>query len=100
MSFQLIQDGFIPNFKLKYKDSENIKADRVIHVQSFSTYVKSNVGPFYWDTRYFISYRKPKSDKIVYHESKSALTALTLLADKPRSYKFDAYNCKTLFTDT
>ena len=27
--FQSILDCFIPNFKLKYEDSENIKADRV-----------------------------------------------------------------------
>ena len=28
-NFQQILDCFIPNFKLKYEDSENIKADRV-----------------------------------------------------------------------
>ena len=28
-NFQLILDCFIPNFKLKYEDSENIKADHV-----------------------------------------------------------------------
>ena len=28
-NFQPILDCFIPNFKLKYEDSENIKADRV-----------------------------------------------------------------------
>ena len=28
-NFQLIFDCFIPNFELKYKDSENIKADRI-----------------------------------------------------------------------
>ena len=46
--FQKILDCFIPNFKLKYEDSENIKARRV---NTFvSTYIKSNVGLF-WDTR-------------------------------------------------
>ena len=29
MNFQPILDCFIPNFKLKYEDQENIKADRV-----------------------------------------------------------------------
>ena len=29
VNFQPILDCFIPNFKLKYEDSENIKADRV-----------------------------------------------------------------------
>ena len=28
-NFQPILDCFVPNFKLKYEDSENIKADRV-----------------------------------------------------------------------
>ena len=28
-NFQPILDCFIPNFKMKYEDSENIKADRV-----------------------------------------------------------------------
>ena len=47
-NFQPILDCFIPNFKLKYEDSENIKADRVSTV--VSTYVKSNVGRFFFGT--------------------------------------------------
>ena len=39
-NFQPILDCFIPNFKLKYKDSENIKADRV-------NTVDFNVGRFF-----------------------------------------------------
>ena len=42
VNFQPILDCFIPNFKLKYENSENIKADRV------NTFVfiliKSNIG--------------------------------------------------------
>ena len=45
-NFQPILYCFVPNFKLKCEDSENIKADRVDKIQSFSIYVKSNVGRF------------------------------------------------------
>ena len=45
-NFQPILDCFIPSFKLKYGDSENIKADRVNTVV-FSTYMKSNVWRFF-----------------------------------------------------
>ena len=34
VNFQPILDCFIPNFKLKYEDSENIKADRISTVVS------------------------------------------------------------------
>ena len=44
---------FIPNFKLKYKNSENIKEGRVNTV--ISTDIKSNVGCFFWDTQYCIT---------------------------------------------
>ena len=44
-NFQPILDCFILNFKLKYENLENIKADRV-------NTVKSNVGRFFRDTGY------------------------------------------------
>ena len=44
-NFQPILDCFMPNFKLKYEDSENIKAGRVNTV--VLTYIKSNVGRFF-----------------------------------------------------
>ena len=47
VNFQPILDCFIPNFKLKYEDSENIKVDQV-DIVAFK--LKSNVGRF-WDTR-------------------------------------------------
>ena len=37
---------FIPSFKLKYEDSENVKAERANTVISF--YIKSNRS--FWDT--------------------------------------------------
>ena len=43
-------DCFIPNLKLKYEDSENIKTERVNAVDL--TYIKLNRGTFL-DTRYF-----------------------------------------------
>ena len=46
-NFQLILDRFIPNFKLKYEDSENIKAD------CLSTVV-FKLRAFFLDTRYII----------------------------------------------
>ena len=50
-NFQPILDCFIPNFKMKYEDSENIKADSASTV--VSTYIKSKVElflrhPVYW----------------------------------------------------
>ena len=44
-NFKPILDCFIPNFKFKYEDSENIKADRVSTV--VSTYIKSSVERFF-----------------------------------------------------
>ena len=49
-NFQLILDCFIPNFKLKYEDSENIKADRVNTVVFTLHQIKCQA--FFWDTRY------------------------------------------------
>ena len=40
----------MPNFKLRYEDSENIKADHVNTVIFNS--IKSNVKRFFWDSRY------------------------------------------------
>ena len=54
-NFQPILDCFISNFKLKYEDSENIKADRVNTV--VLTYINSNVGRFFWVTQYTYQWR-------------------------------------------
>ena len=43
--FQSILDCFIPNFKLKYEDSDNIKADGVSTV--VFNLIKSNVRRFF-----------------------------------------------------
>ena len=49
-NFQRILDCFVPNFKLKYEDSENIKADRVSIVVFKSHQIKHRAFLF-WDTR-------------------------------------------------
>ena len=49
-AFQTILDCFIPKFKLKYDNLENIKTDRVNTV--VSTCLKSNSQSFLGDTRY------------------------------------------------
>ena len=49
-NFSPILDCFIPNFKLKYGDPENMKAD-CLNTLSFSTYIELNVGHFFWDKR-------------------------------------------------
>ena len=41
--------AFIPNFKLKYEDSKNIKADRVTTVIFNLHQIKCRA--FFWDTR-------------------------------------------------
>ena len=48
-NFKPILDCFIPNFKLKYEDSENIKADRVSTVAFNLHQIKRRT--FFWDTR-------------------------------------------------
>ena len=48
-NFQLILDCFVPNLKLKYEDSENIKADRVSIVVFNVHQIKRRA--FFWDTR-------------------------------------------------
>ena len=63
-NFQPILDCFIPNFKLKYEDSEDIKADRVNTV--VSTYIKSNVGRFLGHQVEFDKFF-PKSPKQAYN---------------------------------
>ena len=50
--FQSILDCFIPNFKLKYEDSENIKADRV-NIVVFNLHQIQRRAFFFWDTRQF-----------------------------------------------
>ena len=45
-NFQPILDCFIQNFKLKYEDSENVKADRINTVVSNSH--QTNRRAFYW----------------------------------------------------
>ena len=53
--FQPILDYFIPNFKFKYEDSENIKEDRVNTVV-FNLHKIKGRAFFLWDTRYnFVS---------------------------------------------
>ena len=47
-NFQPILDSFIPNFKLKYEDSENIKVDRIDTVV-FNLY-QIKCRAFFWDT--------------------------------------------------
>ena len=42
-NFEPILDCVIPNFKLTYKNSENIKAD-CVSTDIFNFYIKSNVG--------------------------------------------------------
>ena len=49
-NFEAILDCFIPNFKLKYEDSENIKADGVGTVIFNLHQIKRRA--FSWDTRY------------------------------------------------
>ena len=49
--FQPILNCFIPKFKLKYEDSENIKTDCAdSHFQITSNQTEK---VFFWDTRYF-----------------------------------------------
>ena len=48
-NFQPILDCFIPNFKLKHEDSENIKADRATTVIFNLQQIKHQA--FFWDTR-------------------------------------------------
>ena len=50
-NFQPILDCFIPNLKLKYEDSENIKADRVSTVV-FNLHQIKRRAFLFWDTRY------------------------------------------------
>ena len=47
--FRPILDCFIPNFKLKYKDSENIEAAHVNTIISNLHQIKRRV--LFWDTR-------------------------------------------------
>ena len=49
-NFQPILDWFIPNFKLKYEDSENIKADRVSTLVFNLHQIKRR--PIFWNNRY------------------------------------------------
>ena len=49
-NFQPILDCFIPNFKFKYEDSENIKADRVSTVDFNLHQIKRRA--LLWDTWY------------------------------------------------
>ena len=49
-NFQPILDCFIPKFKLKYGDLENIKTDRVNTVVFNLHEIKQL--KFFWDTRY------------------------------------------------
>ena len=49
VNFQPILDCFIPNFKLKYENSENIKADRVNKVIVNLHQIKQTRGTF-WGT--------------------------------------------------
>ena len=51
MNFQPILDCFIPNFKWKYENLENTKADRVNTVVFNLHQIKRRA--FFWDTRYF-----------------------------------------------
>ena len=48
-NFQPMLDCFIPNFKLTYEDSQNIKADRVSTVLFNLHQIKRRA--FFWDTR-------------------------------------------------
>ena len=50
-NFQPILDCFIPKFKLKYDNLENIKTDRVNAVVFNLHQIKQS--KFFWDTRYF-----------------------------------------------
>ena len=50
-NFQPILDCFIPKFKLKYENSEKIKAGRVNTVV-FNLHQIKRPGVFFWDTRY------------------------------------------------
>ena len=50
-NFQPILDCFIPNFKLTYEDSENIKAHSVRTVV-FNLQQINRRAFFFWDTRY------------------------------------------------
>ena len=50
-NFQLILDCFIPDFKWKYEDSENITADRVNIVVFNLRQIKCGAFLF-WDSRY------------------------------------------------
>ena len=52
-SFQPILDCFTPNFKLKYEDSENIKADCVDTIVCNLHQIKHRAF-FSWDTGTFI----------------------------------------------
>ena len=45
VKFEPILDCFIPNFKLKYGESENFK--KIVSIHSFSNYFESNRGSFY-----------------------------------------------------
>ena len=50
-NFRPILDCFIPNFNLKYEDSENIKSDLVNTVVFSLRQIKRQA--FFWDTWYF-----------------------------------------------
>ena len=49
-NFQPILDCFIPDFKLKHEDSDNMKADRASTVVFNLHQIKRRA--FFWDTRY------------------------------------------------
>ena len=55
-NFQQILDYFTPNFKLKYDDSENIKADRVDTIVFNLHQIKHQVLFFWGDIRYIYIY--------------------------------------------
>ena len=56
----------MPNFKLKYEDSESINVDRVDTI-AFNL-IKSNVGRFsFWNTRYFFGISVAlSSEKVIF----------------------------------
>ena len=65
VNFQPILDCFIPKFKLKYGNLENIKADCVHTVVLNLLHIKRQA--FFWDTWYTIPYHTIPYHTIPYH---------------------------------
>ena len=56
VNFQLILDCYIPNFKLKYEDAENIKEDCINTVVFKLHQIKRRA--FFWSTQYIFQHSK------------------------------------------